>query len=1388
MRPVRGVVPTRLELLDANLRMRGDTLNYLYARVRKPDGSVVYRATTLYQLTFLPVEARNDPDLTGKMWAALRGMYDTEIPFTYTAAGIFTPTHVGLVQLYGGIGEAGTERDAARLSEIHAQAVIGVLANYPQSRLRPPDSRVAEWIFATLSDMQAVLAIVGQPDPRTASRGQGRKQLNYGGQEDNEITSQQNEILFRTLAKLRINYLFTVLAHPVSRKKVANLLTAVAEEAAAWASLVHGSRSVNLSMGFPIIGSFMHGTSATTSGGHGQGQSVQNAWSRGAAQTHGVQQSHTLAHGETRTTSVADSNGTALGRSHTDASSVSHTDSASHTSARGGSAGVTDSVSHSHTDGTSKQWGTSHTDGTSKQWGTSHTDGTSKQWGTSHTVGNAHTDSTSHTTSSSVSNGVTHSSSHAGGTNMGLNTNWSNGGSKSTSKSHTQSTTTNWGATSTTGRSHSVNRGMTLGISSSKSSSKGHTSGHTYGGGGTSGGSAGAQLGILGTNVHVGADSHVSVDYHHTDMNSHGTGHSSGTSASFSAGTGDSSSHSSSISVGVATGGGSTRGSSQGQQWSQGGGFSMGLSSVNTSGTAKSHVTSSGMADTVGHADTRSVADVMSRSHGVSHADTSSYSHGVSHTDTSSYSHGVSHADTAGTSHGVTHTNNWSEANTGGSADTRGRSAADGISILHSHVHTTGASRGISHSEAETHGTTDSSSVSEGMSHAQGRSVSDSTGQAVSHSSSAGWAAGIAPGVGLSRSWMVENDNASILAELYRSIEKLLYQASGEGAYLADALLFLPDGDAAKRAAAAVPQAFHGPNVPQPISTMPVLDRATVQVLRNYTLAFLPPPDDGDGGGPGFAGILGRRYATLLTHDQLAAYASPSAMEEGIANTSQEEVPEFAFYPDMKGPCILGVQFSRETGEFTRTTVRLNRDLFMHTIFVGDTGYGKTVAAMRYVRETTVKFRTKTIVFDFGAGWRDMLNAPGLQTRTRIYQFHPNGAFPLRWNPLQLGHNIPPELQFRALVDVFGAVTNLGEGRQLPTFRDAVRDVYLNAGVLVDDDDLPEHWRSLTPDEEDAVRRAQRRFGMGSGDPAGKRLQDLEMWERQAVAVLRSRSVDMSDVYARVQEEMASIRDPKMKEVVRGILFRLDPFVKGGAARLFRKGSDAVDVSEIVPDDWGLTVVEGGMFMDQAGRAFALAWLAWQIYTLARIRFEDGDDEATWHLVFEEFNKIMSGRTNDEDPGRQRTSEEYENMFRDSRKYNVVLSAMVQTPSGLPEGIRNSFINWFSSRLKGLKDQDTVLAAWAKSPKGLTDERYRRWIGRMPRKPAPYITTMFGYAEDERLEPFVMAAHMLRLPRVTNRDLWRMKARARYGKRKRRHRRPLAVPAGGGRMTTRTRR
>ena len=106
----------------------------------------------------------------------------------------------------------------------------------------------------------------------------------------------------------------------------------------------------------------------------------------------------------------------------------------------------------------------------------------------------------------------------------------------------------------------------------------------------------------------------------------------------------------------------------------------------------------------------------------------------------------------------------------------------------------------------------------------------------------------------------------------------------------------------------------------------------------------------------------------------------------------------------MPGDIVIGHQYSPETADLTTAQVRLDFSNLMHTMFAGDTGFGKSVAAIRMLYESTLKHQTRSVVLDFGAGWRTLLNAPGLEGHVDILQLWPDAVRPFRWNPLQIGH------------------------------------------------------------------------------------------------------------------------------------------------------------------------------------------------------------------------------------------------------------------------------------------------------------------------------------------------------------------------------------------------
>ncbi|MCB0113637.1 MAG: hypothetical protein KDD84_06095, partial [Caldilineaceae bacterium] len=176
-----------------------------------------------------------------------------------------------------------------------------------------------------------------------------------------------------------------------------------------------------------------------------------------------------------------------------------------------------------------------------------------------------------------------------------------------------------------------------------------------------------------------------------------------------------------------------------------------------------------------------------------------------------------------------------------------------------------------------------------------------------------------------------------------------------------------------------------------------------------------------------------------------------------------------------------------------------------------------------------------------------------MENSVEIRQLSPGGVRPLRRNPLQIGRTILPEVQWRAFCDIFGSIAKLGQRRQVHELRDALRQMYLKAGVLVDDPECRMHpvWGTVHADE--AVGCWPLAAGQSpeanrqSPVAPGTSLADLSTEERQTLAVYRSRTVGLAQLYSEIEEKLRSVpgRDSMLRGVLEGILFRLHPLVQG---------------------------------------------------------------------------------------------------------------------------------------------------------------------------------------------------------------------------------------------------
>jgi hypothetical protein len=652
----------------------------------------------------------------------------------------------------------------------------------------------------------------------------------------------------------------------------------------------------------------------------------------------------------------------------------------------------------------------------------------------------------------------------------------------------------------------------------------------------------------------------------------------------------------------------------------------------------------------------------------------------------------------------------------------------------------------VSHGTADTKSEAWGQSEGWGQGYAQSIARSQALSRAMMHGVTGGLSTGLMPGINIGRSWQTEDDVADRLTEVLRKLEGLVNTASAEGGFLANALIFTESMEGASAADALAPQAFHGPDVATPILTIAPLEGDELE-LRTHALSFVPWRG-GEESDP-LSGALWTRYATLLTASQMAALTAPALFEEGVASTVMAPIPKgMGFIPNMPGNVIIGHQYSPETAELTTAQVRLAPEMFMHTLYAGDTGFGKSVAAIRTVYETTKEWNWRTIVLDFGAGWRQLLNAPGLQGRVNILQLWPDAVRPMRWNPLQIGRNISPETQWRAFADVFGSITQLGVKRQKQELLEALRNCYLRTGVLIDDPQVraDPQWGKVQYGEESALL----------GAAGGTLLSALTTKQRQTLAVHRSKGIGLADLYAEIEAKLKSVppRDTMLTGVLEGILFRMNPLVQGAAAVQFSPGKDCVPVEDLSKPS-GITIIEGGMFLDEFGKAFLLGWVGWHTY-MDRVATRVHDVHMTdpmLHIVYEEANKIFGQQQKGggDDGGGSDISDQYGAQFRDARKYGVRFSVIAQAPSLIAPDIISSCSNLVINYIKNPKDKDLALSALARSEKGFRDEEWRRFVDDMA---IGMAIGRFPYTTSRKLQRSILFRPlMLEVPEPTDDEI-----------------------------------
>jgi hypothetical protein len=937
--------------------------------------------------------------------------------------------------------------------------------------------------------------------------------------------------------------------------------------------------------------------------------------------------------------------------------------------ARQASTAYADSLGRSASQSIGSSHSVAHTQGTADTVGqaTSH--------GFSHTVGTAHTEGTT----TGVADGISAGTAHTNGVSHGTNESWGNthttssGQSVGTTTAHTTGTTVSNGVAAGTSSGHSDSQGSSWqssdtasqGSSSQTSDAVAHGTQVGYGGGESD---THGLANSNGANVGVSLIGTGGVNNSVTDSLGHGV------SSNWNAGVSDGQTHVTGTGLSAGTSQSSGVGGSTGQMQSSGQNFtaSTGVAAINTTTTSVSVQSSS------------------------SQADSNSHSVGVS----------TDHSQSDTTSKGTSQTLSTARS----SSDTSSESF--------------GESWGTTNSWAHTQSQSDSVSDGQSSGAAIGQSSASVLGQGLGVGSSLGLSGGVIPTLSASKSYNWVDAQAQQVAELYRTQEAILVDASKEGAYLTDVYMLTRTPTGLAAAEVLIRQAFHGSDKIVTSFQTRRLSAIEQKYIQLHTSAFTPSTRIET-----IPGLLeGYKDSTLLPPEKLAALFALGQFERGPAVTTEERIPPFAFIPDLQGDGLLGKLWDVETHLLTDAPLRLSEAKHMHTAFVGDTGFGKTVAAERLCVEVVGRWHHRAVVLDWGQGWRKLWSSSLPRERVQIYQLHENAVRPLRWNPLQIGRRIGPNAQCEALVDIFAKIGGLGSKQSSFMLR-ALRRTYIEAGVFTAD---PEVQGGLTWGEIQNFVES----GWVGGLPVHTALSSLPLPALQRLAVERSKAIDLTDWIAQMRVEIEALKpaDPS-RSALESVVVRMERLTHGASGRRYAKGDDSIAIEDLgllgpADDRWGVAVLEGGAEMDGYSKSVLLSLIAWHLYHDAVVRRREsiGRSLPALNIFFEEANKIFLG----DEAGNEKSGElppvsgQMIPMFTDGRKYRVYCHPILQAVSLLPPAILSSCVNVFVGQSKGIRDRDAILAHLAKSEKGFTDEEYKRFVSKMPPK---MIICKLGYGE-----------------------------------------------------------
>ena len=348
-----------------------------------------------------------------------------------------------------------------------------------------------------------------------------------------------------------------------------------------------------------------------------------------------------------------------------------------------------------------------------------------------------------------------------------------------------------------------------------------------------------------------------------------------------------------------------------------------------------------------------------------------------------------------------------------------------------------------------------SNSVSKGQSYgnSEGKSTGTSVGNTGSFTTGTSGSMGLGPSIGYSKSyqWM-DQQVKDILELLEYQNERLKKALRGNGAFYTYVYIACPDMDALSVAQASAKSTWQNEYaMTQPIQVLDLCDEEQQHLLYHFR-AF-----SADVTRENIAGVSDYKYATVLLPNEYVAYAHLPRVSEGGIDTNIDDVPKFRVPGLLRGNIYMGTQLNSERYTFkngyrTQFDYRINIDELMHGVFTGASRSGKTVAAMRFIRELANSRRTATgkrlriVIMDPKQDWRGIARFVEPE-RFRFYSMGNTHFRPINLNPCKIPYKVEPQHWIDGIINIYCRAYGLLErGKQM--LSDVFYKLYTQAGYF----------------------------------------------------------------------------------------------------------------------------------------------------------------------------------------------------------------------------------------------------------------------------------------------------------------------------------------------------